>query len=347
MARVREASQVFIPETPYHVVWLATDACTARCLHCSSNSARRSPDELNTDEAKNLIDQLTAAGVIDFGISGGEPLLRRDMLEIIAHAKMRGMTVGIATNGAKLTPARAQKLAELGLDRIQVSLDGFADQHDELRQWPGLFDRVLKTIRTGRDAGLRVHVCCTITTLNHHSLEAFVEFLSGTGIRRLNLSRFVATGRGRNSLDPGDGAWRNIIRRCSRLKEQFSGRLEITTHLAQEVLVDCEAENMPAFAGCQAGRGQGCVTADGAVLPCVLLPIKIGNIRRAPFREIWTGSPLIQAFQDRSKLQGACHACAVRERCGECRAVAYAHTGNPFATDPRCWIPEPQRDALQ
>ena len=185
-----------------------------------------------------MIDQLVAAGVIDLGISGGEPLLRRDMLEIIAYAKQRGMTVGIASNGAKLSPVRAAQLATIGLNRLQVSLDGFAEQHDKLRRWPGLFHRVLKTIQTARKAGLRVHVCCTVTRLNCDLLEAFVAFLPQTGIKRLNLSRFVSTGRGSDLLDPGDHAWRGIIERCGKLKTAYAGKLEITTHLAQQILVE-------------------------------------------------------------------------------------------------------------
>lgn len=338
---------VLIPEAPYHMVWLATDACTARCLHCSSNSARRSPDELTTSEAKDMIDQLAAAGVIDLGISGGEPLLRRDMLEIVGWTKQRGMTVGIASNGATLTPKRAAELAATGLDRLQVSLDGFAEQHDRLRRWPGLFDRVLKTIRTAHEAGLRVHVCCTVTRLNCDSLEAFVAFLAGTGIRRINLSRFVPTGRGSDLLDPGDDAWRAIIERAGKLKAAYAGKLEITTHLAQQILVDPEPEGMTVFAGCQAGRGQGCITANGTVLPCVLLPISIGNIRDNDFRKVWTDSPTIRALQNRDRLKGACGTCSLRERCGGCRAVAYARTKDPFATDPRCWVHSSKAGCLQ
>jgi radical SAM protein with 4Fe4S-binding SPASM domain len=288
-----------------------------------------------------MIDQFAAAGVIDLGISGGEPLLRRDTVEIIAHAKQQGMTVGIASNGAKLSPARAGQLAAIGLNRLQVSLDGFAEQHDKLRRWPGLFDRVLKTIQTARKAGLRVHVCCTITRLNSDSLEAFVAFLAQTGVKRANLSRFVPTGRGSDLLDPGDAAWRRIIERCGKLATAYSGVLEITTHLAQQILVSTEARDMAAFAGCQAGRGQGCVTANGTVIPCVLLPIAVGNVREANFREVWTNSPTIQALQNRERLRGACATCSLRERCGGCRAVAYARTGNPFGADPRCWVHEP------
>lgn len=334
-------TSAFVPETPYHVVWLATDACTARCLHCSSASARRSADELSTEEAKDLIDQLVMAGVVDLGISGGEPLLRRDMLDILAYAKAQGLVVGVASNGAKLTPARAAQLADIGLDRLQVSLDGFAEQHDALRQWPGLFDRVLRTIGTATTAGLSVNVCCTVNVLNADTLEDFVCLLAGVGIKRLNLSRFVPTGRGSSGLDPGDRAWPEIIKRCAALKTAYRGRLEIVTHLAQQIFVDDEACGMAAFAGCQAGRGQGCVTANGTVLPCVLLPMAIGNIRRASFRDVWTNSPIIRRFHDRHYLEGACGTCAARERCGGCRAVAYARSGNPFGADPRCWIHEP------
>ena len=102
---------------------------------------------------------------------------------------------------------------------------------------------------------------------------------------------------------------------------------------------------MPGFVGCQAGRGQGCITANGDVLPCVLLPIPAGNIRDASFASIWSTSPLIRGLQDRTKLEGKCGSCAVRSRCGGCRAVAFARTGKLFAQDPRCWLPEPSTSA--
>jgi radical SAM protein with 4Fe4S-binding SPASM domain len=289
-----------------------------------------------------MIDQLVAAGVIDLGISGGEPLLRHDILEILGHAKGREMTVGIASNGAKLSRARAAQLAALQLDRLQVSLDGFAEQHDALRRWPGLFERVLTTIQRADEAGLNVNVCCTINQLNFETLEPFVAFLAQTKIKRLNLSRFVPTGRGSDFLDPGETAWRGIIERCGELKVAYLGRIEIVTHLAQQILVDHEAKDMPAFAGCQAGRGQGCVTADGTVFPCVLLPIALGNIRQAAFGDVWRNSQMIRALQDRDHLQGECGSCTLRERCGGCRAVAYARSRNPFASDPRCWVYDPQ-----
>lgn len=276
----------FMPKFPLHMVWLATNVCNARCLHCSSNSARRLPDELNTAEARNLMDQFAEAGVVDLAVSGGEPLLRLDLLEVIAHARWRGISVGVGSNGAKLTDQQAAQLVALGVNRFQVSLDGPAESHDRLRCWPGLFDRAVATLRRAQQAGLRTHVCCTINRLNLDQLPALTEFVAGIGVRRLNFSRYVPTGRGTDSLDLSPVEWRRVVEQCADLKKQYRGRLEIVGHLAQEILVDPDVQEMPGFIGCQAGIGQGCVTANGTVYPCVLLPIPVGNIREQSFRDI-------------------------------------------------------------
>lgn len=331
----------FRPRMPFHMVWLATNACTARCLHCSSNSAVRMPDELKTDEVRDLIDELADAGVVDLGISGGEPLIRKDLLQIIAHAKRRGMSVGIGSNGAKLGHERAKALASAGLDRLQISLDGLEAAHDELRRWPGLFRRALLSIQVAQAAGPRVHVCCTINRLNFAQLDEFASVVATLGVRRINFSRFVPTGRGDNSLDLDAKSWRVAIEQCARIRARHAPELDIVSHLAQQILVDEEVAAMPGFIGCQAGQGQGCITADGTVFPCVLLPIPLGNIREQSFREIWQNSPVVRAFQERANLGGKCGRCALKYRCGGCRAVAFSKTGDPLAADPRCWLTDP------
>lgn len=324
--------------TPFHMVWLATNACNARCLHCSSNSSVRTPDELSTREAIDLLDQLAEAAVVDLAISGGEPLLRRDLFEIIAHARSIGMSVGVGSNGSMLTRGQADRLAESGINRFQVSLDGFAAAHDSLRCWPGLFERARATIRVAADAGLRVTVCCTINRLNADHLEDFAELVCELPVRRLNLSRYVPTGRGTDALDLTRSEWRSVIARTATLRHRLRGRIEVINHLAQQIFFDPDLDEVPGYIGCQAGRGQGCVTANGTVWPCVLLPIPVGNIRDKRLRQIWLESPVVQALQDRDNLRGACSTCGVRSRCGGCRAVAYAKTGDLLAEDPRCWI---------
>lgn len=331
----------FRPKLPVHMVWLSTNACNARCLHCSSNSSVRTYDELTQDEVFSLIDQFADAGVMDLAISGGEPLIRPDIFEIIGYARGRGMSVGLGSNGATLTTRQATRLAASGINRFQVSLDGFEDQHDGLRQWPGLFKRALSTIDTVANLGIRTHVCCTINRLNVHSIEAFAEFLCSTRVKRLNLSRYVPTGRGNDFLDLDQTEWQNVLKMCVNLKTKLSGRLEIVTHLAQQILVDDDVQQMRGYTGCQAGCAQGCVTANGTVLPCVLLPLAIGNVRNSGFEEIWRNSPIIRNLQIRDTLSGECGSCSFNKKCGGCRAVAYAKTGDYLASDPRCEFVSP------
>lgn len=343
---VTAAPGSYRPALPFHMVWLATDACNARCAHCSSNSACRSADELSTTEACRLMEELACSGIVDIAISGGEPLLRQDLMPVIEHARRRGMSVGVGSNGAYLTEDKARCLQDYGISRFQVSLDGPREAHDTLRRWNGLFDRVLRTIRIAQRVGLRTHVCCTVNRLNHDTLEPFAAQVASLGVTRLNLSRFVPTGRGTHALDLTLDQWRTVIARCQRLKERYAHTMEIVSHLAQQILVDPEVRRMPGFIGCQAGVGQGAVTANGTVQPCVLLPIPVGNIRQSSFRQIWTTSPIIMALQNRDTITGACSRCSVRARCGGCRAVAYAKTGDYLASDPRCWLPS-REDAVR
>jgi radical SAM protein with 4Fe4S-binding SPASM domain len=327
----------FVPQAPLHMVWISTNACNTRCLHCSSNSERRTPDELTTEEVFRLVDDLVDFGVLDLAISGGEPLLRRDLFSIAAHAGARGMAVGVGSNGGKLKARQAAALRDAGVGRVQFSLDGFQGAHDTLRRWPGLFERVLASVALAQESGLRVHLCCTINRLNEDELEPFTAFVAGLGVGRLNFSRYVPTGRGTDALDLRRGEWRRVMERCAALRAEYRGRLDIVGHLAQQVLVDAEIAAQPAFAGCQAGIGQGCVTANGTVFPCVLLPVPVGNVRERPFAEIWRNAPVLEELRDRGRLQGKCAGCGVRDRCGGCRAVAYAQTGDYLAADPRCW----------
>ena len=329
----------FYPTIPFHMVWLATNLCNASCLHCSSNSqASRLEDELSTDEVCSLFNQFHDVGVVDVSISGGEPLLRRDIFEIISHANHLGLPVSIGTNGGSLNGELVKKLSGYKISRFQISLDGFAGSHDRLRCWDGLFKSAVLTINTVIEAGFNTNICCTINKNNFGELEHFVEFVCGLGVKRLNLSRYVPTGRSSKELDLTHDEWFSVISLCSRLQDRYMGKLEIVSHLAQQILLRDDVKEMPGFIGCQAGIGQGCVTADGIVWPCVLLPLPLGNIRKNSFKEIWQGSDVVRSLRDRNNLKGTCSTCGVKDRCGGCRAVAYAKSGDYLSVDPRCWL---------
>ena len=126
---------LFRPSRPYHMVWLATNACNARCVHCSSDALACKPNELTTAEAMAMFDQLAAYGVLDVAVSGGEPLVRRDLFEVIAHARALGIRIGVGSNGSTIGDAAVQRLRELEIDRLQISIDGLEPTHDRARRW--------------------------------------------------------------------------------------------------------------------------------------------------------------------------------------------------------------------
>ena len=332
----------FRPQVPIHMVWLATAACNARCVHCSTAASKRRPGELTTTEAFHLFDQMAAMGVFDVAVSGGEPLTRRDIYDVLAHATGLGIRLGLGSNGSPVTPRVVHRLRAVGLHRLQISIDGLEATHDQARRWPGLFHKSAHAIALGLDAGLRVHVCFTAHRLNVHELDAVIDQCLAWGVHRFNLSRVVPTGRGGPELDLTPLEWRDVVTAFEAKRRAYADQIEFSTHLAQQILVNPELACLPGFAGCQAGRGQGFIGAEGEVMPCVLLPVVIGNVRERPLAEIWEASPVIRSLQDRTQLSGWCGTCSVRETCGGCRGVAYAYTGNYLAADPRCWLHAPQ-----
>lgn len=339
-ANARPAPQPapFRPRLPYHIVWLATNACNARCVHCSSDAAKCLPRELTTAEAKGMFDDLARLGVFDVAVSGGEPLTRRDIFEVMEHAASLGVRIGLGSNGSTVTPRVARRLKNLGLDRLQISIDGLEATHDAARRWRGLFQKSMRAVKTGLAEGLRVNVCFTAHRMNFRELGAVIDQCFEWGVRRFNMSRLVPTGRGDASLDLSPGEWREVVAALELKRAEYAGRMEFSTHLAQLALIDPALACAPGFVGCQAGLGQACVGPEGDVTPCVMLPVVVGNLRERPLEEIWHTSPLIRALGNRSNLKGWCHTCVLREKCGGCRGVAYSYTGDPLAADPRCWL---------
>lgn len=335
------------PQTPYHMVWLATNACNARCVHCSTNAAKRLPGELTTAEAISMFDQLAQMGVLDVAVSGGEPLVREDIFELLAYAIRLRIRVGVGSNGSPVTPTIVRQLKEVGVNRLQISIDGLEETHDRARRWPGLYQKSVRAIELGLAAGLHVHVCFTAHRMNHADLGKVIDCCAEWGVQRFNLSRFVPTGRGTSVLDLAPQEWRAVVGVYEAKRAEYGHRMQFTTHLAQLVLTEPELNCLDAFIGCQAGVGQGCIGPQGQVTPCVMLPIVVGRLRDMPLSEIWNTSPVIRALRERSNVKGQCQTCLHRAKCGGCRAVAYAYTGDYLAADPRCWnSPEAQERSL-
>lgn len=325
-------------DLPLHMVWLATNACNLRCVHCSSNAAHRLPNELSTDEACKMFDEFAEIGVWDVAVSGGEPLIRKDLIDVLRHANALGIKIGVGSNGTSITETIAQQMVDAGVDRLQISIDGLHKTHDIARRKPGLFQISAGAIERGLSAGLRVHVCFTVHRLNFQELATVIDKCASWGVLRFNMSRFVPTGRGTIHLDLTPEEWRRVLETYYEKRREYRAVMEFTTHLSHQVLFDEQLECTPGFLGCQAGRAQGCVGPEGDVTPCVMLPLVVGNIRRERLKDIWLNSPVLKQLRDRGAVKGWCHSCTFREKCGGCRAVAYSYTGDFLAADPRCWL---------
>ncbi len=339
------AGSPFVPWFPFHLVWNVTNACNLRCEHCFSASGKPLPGELTTAEAIDLLDQLAEVGVFDLAFCGGEPLIRRDVFDLLAHAAERGITTGIGSNGWLVNDATLGRLVRARVQRLQISLDGLAANHDLIRRRSGLFARTVAAISASVASGLRTHVCFTVHRGNLADLEPVIDLCAGLGVHLFNLSQFVPVGRGERVRDLSVQAWRDVLALWARKRREYAGRMAFTSHLAQLALIDPQFAACRGFRGCQAGTGQGAITATGDVLPCVVLPTPVGNVRERSFAEIWTESPVLRRLRARENLRGLCGSCALRESCGGCRGVAWASTGDYLAEDPRCWLVDAARNA--
>jgi len=344
------------------VVWNMTRRCNLKCVHCYSASADIDyPDELTTDEGKKLIDDLAAFGAPVILFSGGEPLLRPDLLKLAQYATDKGMRAVISTNGTLITREIAAKLKTIGLSYVGVSLDGLEKTHDRFRGTKGAFERAMEGIRNCRDAGIKVGIRFTVNKRNLADVPAMFDLLKKEKIERLCFYHLVYTGRG-SKLREEDltheetRALLDLI--AARTKEMFDEGLapEILTvdnHADGPYLYLKMKKENPARAkevlellemneGNSTGHGIGCVSWDGEVYPDQFWRNRpLGNVRQKPFSKIWTyeKNEFLMKLKDKKKhLQGRCAACVWLNVCaGNFRARAEA-AGDIWGDDPACYL---------
>jgi radical SAM protein with 4Fe4S-binding SPASM domain len=317
---------------PLYVAWEVTLRCNARCLHCYSESGPgiHHPGELSTDEALGVIDQLAEAGLLILAFSGGEPLLRRDIFQLIERAVERSLIVNVATNGAIMGDRLAKRLRTAGIRSITVSLDGAtAETHDYFRQFPGLFVRTLRAIETLAANGHRVVVSFTPTRLNYREGPDAVRLAHELGASAVNMSEFVPAGRGTRDLALLPETQRDVLQQWIAMRREYAGRMQIIWHDCRVALL-VPPEERDLYSGCGAGKLTARIRVDGTVTPCVFLPNPAGNLRTTTFKEIWQHSTLLQTIRNRDAIQSG--------NCGSCRAVSMSYYGDPMRGDPSCWI---------
>lgn len=344
------------------VVWNMTRRCNLKCIHCYSNSADIDyPDELTTEEGKELIDDLAAFGSPVILFSGGEPLIRKDLLELARYATDKGMRAVISTNGTLITKDIAAKLQKVGLSYVGVSLDGLEKTHDRFRGKKGAFAAAMDGIRNCREAGIKVGIRFTVNKHNLADVKDMFGLLRKEKIERLCFYHLVYTGRGSKLRDEDlthEQTRKLIDLIAAETKKMFDDGLspEILTvdnhadgpylylkmkkedpERAGEILELLEMNE-----GNSSGVGIGCVSWDGEVYPDQFWRNQsLGNVRNRPFSRIWTDEKnelLMQLKEKKKHVHGRCAGCLWLNVCaGNFRARAESE-GDLWGPDPACYL---------
>ena len=345
------------------VVWNCTWQCNLRCVHCYAGSgARRAPQELSTEEGLALLEDLAGFGVPVVLFSGGEPLLREDLCQLAQRAVELGMRAVISTNGTLIDPPAADRLRQVGLSYVGVSLDGLGDVNDRFRGCRGAFDQALAGIRNCRRAGLKVGLRFTLNAHNVGEVGGIFSLLTDEDIPRVCFYHLVYAGRGSALMQADLDAESTrrtldlIIDRTADLHRQGLSKevLTVDNHAdgpylylrmlreknprAEEVL-----KLLRLNAGNSSGVGIGCVSWDGQVhADQFWRHVSFGNVRRRRFSEIWTdlSHPLMALLKEKRRhVQGRCPGCRFLDVCGgNFRVRAEAATGDLWAADPACYL---------
>ncbi|HVP93359.1 MAG TPA: radical SAM protein [Acidobacteriota bacterium] len=337
---------------PAHPVWEMTTACNLHCIHCHASGGKPARDELSTEEAKCMLDQL--AEVKEFrmmAFTGGEPLLRNDFFELLGYSQALGFTNTIATNATLVDDAVAKRLRRCGVVIAAVSLDSFdAKTHDMVRGSPGSFKAALDGMRALRRAGILLHINVTAMEYNISQMEQLMTLVDELDTGILLIYQLVPIGRGRGiskaALDLG--ANERLIRFMARAQRASRAIMEPVAgpqywpFLLQHNGINSGplmrlAETV--FHGCSAGRGFVYIKPNGEVWPCPFIEVSCGNVRDTPFSAIWAHSSVFKDLQKREEsLKGRCGECRYRRLCGGCRGRAWATTGDYLAEDSSCFI---------
>ncbi|MEW6350441.1 MAG: 12,18-didecarboxysiroheme deacetylase [Thermodesulfobacteriota bacterium] len=345
------------------VVWNVTRRCNLKCIHCYAQSEDKDySGELTIEEGKALIDDLAEFGAPVILFSGGEPLVRKDILELIRYAAQSGRRAVVSTNGTLISRELASKLHEIGLSYVGISLDGLEQVHDAFRQVRGAFGRAMAAIDNCRDVGLKVGLRFTINRLNYHEIPGIFDLVEQARIPRICFYHLVYAGRGTNlmSEDLDHQQTREVVDLILDRTRSLHGKgfpvevLTVDNHAdgpytylrlkdedparAEEVL-----ELLKMNEGNNSGRGIGCVSWDGSVhADQFWRHHSFGNVRDRPFSRIWTDTSdefLMKLKEKKNHVTGRCARCRWLDICGgNFRVRAEAVYDDVWAPDPACYL---------
>ena len=361
-SRQSERDRQTVP--PYLISYAVTRKCNLKCKHCYSDSTEDpAPDELSTQEAKQLLDDIANWGIKLLIFDGGEPLLREDFLELAKYASSKGLRVVIGSNGTLINHEVAENLKSAGVMAVQISIDGAkAETHDWFRGEDGSFVKALEGAKACKVAGLPFQFGMTIRKGTLEQIPEMLKLAVESGAIAAEFFDLVRVPRVNREIPDealGPEERKRIMEWLAEAQRECPIIIRVPgcpmyTLLLQEKQIQPEhfsadlLKRIPYYGrGCAAGMPQGYlqISPNGDVHPCMLLQVKVGNVREEGLMQIWDNSPILAQLRERSLLEGACGQCVYRDQCAGCRGRAYEETGDMMATDPGCWLVGDRKEA--
>jgi AdoMet-dependent heme synthase len=367
MATLTAMPHTSFDQAPFIAIWETTQACALACQHCRAEADdQHHPDELSTAEGQALIDQLQAMGTKVVVFSGGDPLQRDDLEELIRHAVSRGLRVGtIPAATERLTRDRVQSLADAGLHQMAMSLDAAsATAHDGFRGVDGCFERTMTGAAWAKELQLPFQINSAFARWNRNQLEPLAALVNELGVVFWEVFFLVPTGRGADMAGLQVDDYRQLFASLYAIQQRVPFIVKITEAPHYRMFVS-EAERFRAQGdltaaetriqnllarelgprrslgqapgGVNSGKGFLFISHTGDIQPSGFLPLTLGNVRRNDIAAIYREHPVLRELRDSQRLGGRCGRCPYRELCGGSRARAYARSGDYLAEDPDCW----------
>ena len=362
MLRVTQFIRDSIDGKPYRafpgliLIWNVTNLCNLSCDHCYASANHKKTDELSEEEALALIPQLKEAGVKFVVLSGGEPLARKDTLNIARAIKEMGLRTSLSSNGLLINATNVEALKP-AFDYVGISIDGKPETHDLFRGKKGAFDGSMAAIKQCIAADIKVGIRITLTKQTFQDLPFVFELAEKENIPKIFISHLVYSGRGENLEDLNPEQYRQVVdwivdRAFSYVENQQNIEIVTGNNDADAVILAREfskrhpnkinnlMERLKVWGGNQAGVKLLNIDYKGNVKPDPFFLESVGNVRDTPFATIWSSNGLLtQLRQHPRKLTGKCSNCDHIKICnGSSRPRAYAVSGNYFAEDPACYI---------
>ncbi len=323
----------------FSIQWHITNRCNLRCTHCYQDNYVNEPTLEQLIENYQTMERFLVKEhyLADIAITGGEPCLSENLLPLLEYLNQREQVnkLSLLTNGTLINATRAEDYKKLNVSLVQVSLDGGTAEIHEMIRGKNTFQKTLDSIKFLKDAGIETQAQIVVNKNNVDSIEELLHVCDEYGIDRFLVTRLVLEGNARENMEElllSQEEFKQLLYKLDAYSKDKTHKVRILKGRCLWRLVD---ENSGSL--CPVGINSVSVLPNGDVLPCRRMSLVVGNLNDESFYKIWYGSKILWDLRHSENLKGKCGVCQDRDRCGGCRAIAYAMTGDYMESDPYCW----------